>query len=580
MMSQTRPNVIMILTDDQGYGDMSCHGHPVLKTPKMDRLREESLRLTDFHVTPMCAPTRGELMSGVHCLRNGAMATSLGRHLLNPELPTIADLFSAGGYSTGIFGKWHLGDTYPYRPMDRGFEEAIYHHGFGLTGADSYWNNDYLNPYYHHKNEIKQAEGYCTDFWFDQAMDWMGRQQDAGHPFFCYIPTNVPHFPMWVDDVYKEEYAAYGENPAGFFGMIVELNENMARLDEFLTQQGMMENTILVFMTDNGHAGGALDVWNAGMRGGKCSRYDGGHRVPCFLRWLGGDLLAPQDLETPARATDIAPTLLDLCGVDYSAADFDGTSLAPVLRGEEHDLNERISVVQYFQNSICKDDSAVIWKKWRLVYGKELYDIAADPGQESDIAAEHPDIVEVMKSFYDAWWAEVEPGIYAVNALTVGAEEEPETMLTSCEWENVRADGAGSVRSAAEGVRGGIGSWSAAGKATERRGGPWNLDVAKPGVYEVDLRRWPAESGLRLAEGAPVFEAAYGTVEEGVALPITSASLYHEGRVVTQNITTEYDHARFRLDLPAGRTKIQGWFNDEDGNALCGAYYGYVRLVN
>ncbi len=314
-MTTAQPNVIIVLTDDQGYGDMSCHGHPVLHTPNMDRLHDESVRLTDFHVCPMCAPTRGEIMSGVHCVPNGAMATSLGRHLLKPELPTMADLFGAAGYATGIFGKWHLGDSYPFRPMDRGFQEAVYHHGFGLTGADSYWNNDYLNPYYRHNGVLEQAEGYCTDFWFDRAMAWMAGRREEGRPFLCYIPTNVPHFPMWVDDVYKEEFAAYGEDPAGFFGMIVELDQNLERLERFLVEKGLRRDTILLFMTDNGHAGGALDVYNAGMRGGKCSRYDGGHRVPFFMRWPGGGLAHERDLDTPARATDVLPTLLDLCGI-------------------------------------------------------------------------------------------------------------------------------------------------------------------------------------------------------------------------------------------------------------------------
>ncbi len=380
-MTQERPNVLIILTDDQGYGDMSCHGHPVLRTPNIDRLHDESVRLTDFHVAPMCAPTRGEIMSGVHCLRNGAMATSLARHLLKPELPTMADLLAADGYATGIFGKWHLGDSYPYRPMDRGFQEAIYHHGFGLAGADAYWENDYLNPHYRHNGVLEHAEGYCTDFWFDSAMAWMAEQHEQGRPFLCYIPTNVPHFPMWVDDVYKEEFAAYGGTPSGFFGMIVELDENLARLEKFLRENDLRDNTILIFMTDNGHAGGALDVYNAHMRGGKCSRYDGGHRVPCFIRWPGGDMLPPGDLSTPTQATDILPMLLELCGIDApEGAAFDGESLAPLLRGEPHELDDRMFVVQYFQNSIGKDDASVIWKQWRLVFGNELYDIHRDRG--------------------------------------------------------------------------------------------------------------------------------------------------------------------------------------------------------
>jgi len=565
MSSDGRPNVIVILTDDQGYGDLGCHGHPALKTPNFDRLHDESLRMIDFHVTPMCAPTRGEIMSGVHCLKNGAMATSLGRHLLKPQLPTMAELFADDGYATGIFGKWHLGDMYPYRPMDRGFEEAIYHHGFGLTGVDAYWCNDYLNPYYRHNGEVKRAEGYCTDFWFNSAMRWMGEQQERDRPFLCYIPTNVPHFPMWVDDVYKEQFAAYGDDPSGFFGMIVELDENLGRLARFLAERGLRDDTILVYMSDNGHAGKALDVYNAGMRGGKCSRYDGGHRVPCFVRWPNGGLKGPGEIDTPTRGTDILPTLLDLCGVEpQRETAFDGSSFAPLLRGESsEELADRISVVQYFQNSIGKDDAAVLWNQWRLVFGKELYDIHADPGQERDVSAEHPQVVAKLKDYYDRWWAEVEPGIHDFSPVTVGSEHEDPVTVTSCEWQDVRCDGVGGVRQGTD--------------KGEGRGGPWNVEVARPGEYEIELRRWPAESELKLREPAPKFDAAYGELSEGVALPIAAAVLEHAGEQEELTVSDGDAAARFTLTLPAGRTQVHGWFRDETGKDLAGAYYGYFR---
>ena len=561
-----RPNVIIVLTDDQGYGDMSCHGHPVLRTPNIDRIHDESVRLTDFHVSPMCAPTRGEILSGVHCVRNGAMATCLGRHLLKAELPTMPGLFAAAGYATGIFGKWHLGNSYPYRPMDRGFQEAVYHHGFGLTGADDYWNNDYLNPHYRHNGVLKQAEGYCTDFWFDQAMAWMAGRHEKGQPFLCYLPTNAPHFPMWVDDGYKKEFAAYGAEAAGFFGMIVELDGNLARLEKFLLEKGLRQDTILVFMTDNGHAGGALNVYNAHMRGGKCARYDGGHRVPCFVRWPGGSLLPPQDLDTPARGTDVLPTLLDLCGIAApEGRSFDGQSLAPVLRGQPHELAERMLVVQYFQNSIGKDDATVIYGQWRLVFGKELYDIRQDPAQQHDVSALHPDVVQAMREYYDRWWAGVEPGINDFSPLTIGSGHEETVTLTSCEWENVRCDGAASVRAA-----------NAAGVV---RGGPWNIQVANAGLYDVELRRWPAESGLALAEPAAAFQAAYGTAAAGVALPIASAVLARDEELHEQTAAAGAQSVRFSLRLPAGRTKLHGWFRDESGKDLSGAFYGYIRRI-
>jgi len=553
---------------------MSCHGHPFLKTPAIDRLHAESIRLTDFHVTPMCAPTRGALMSGMDPLKNGAQATSLGRQLLKPEIPTMADRFKEAGYRAGIFGKWHLGSSYPYRPMDRGFEESIYHLGFGLTGVEEYWNNDYYDMRYRHNGELKQAKGYCTDFWFDQAMTWMEAQIERDEPFFCYLPTNVPHFPMWIEDAYKEEFIEPAkdarDDAPGFFGMIVELNENLDRLDQFLEEKDLKENTIVVFMTDNGHAGGALNVYNAGMRGGKCSRYEGGHRVPGFIRWPGGGLRPPGEVDTPAQVQDILPTLLELCGIRSDAGQsIDGESLAPLLHGDDGHLADRKFVVQYFQNSVEKDDACVVWKKWRLVSGKELYDLEKDPGQEQDVAAAHPDVVAEMKAHYDAWWREVEPGLNDFSPLTVGSEAEPEVMLTSAEWENVRADGAGSPRH--------MGGKLAFGGGDATQGGPWNIHADREAVYRVELRRYPRESGLALAEAAPEFRAVAGVVEAGVSAPIERVSLTVDGEPAEAKPEMTPQAAVYRARLSQGRHRLQGWFADGANNPVCGAYYAYIR---
>lgn len=573
MSTTRRPNVILILTDDQGYGDMSCHGHPFLKTPNLDRLHDESVRLTDFHVAPMCTPSRSALMSGVDPLKNGAMATSLGRNLLKPELATVADHFHNGGYRTGIFGKWHLGSTYPYRPMDRGFEEAVYHLGFGLTGVEEWWNNDYYDPWYLHNGERKQGKGYCTDFWFDRAMDWMGQRGDSEEPFFCYLPTNVPHFPMWIEDQYREQFYPHLEDAkpdaAGFYGMIVELDENLARLDRFLEEKGLKEDTILLFITDNGHAGGALNIYNAGMRGGKCSRYEGGHRVPCFIRWPGGDLRPAGDVATPSQGQDILPTLLDLCGVPFDEPDaIDGRTLGPLLRGDDGHLADRKFVVQYFQNSVDKDDACVAWKKWRLVHGKELYDLTADPGQENDVADRHPEVVASLQEFYEGWWTEVEPGIHDFSPVYLGAEAQPEVMITSSEWQNVRADGAGNPRT--------LGGRAAYGEDA-RKGAPWNVRAEREASYRVELRRYPREAGLALTEASPEFRAVAGTIDAGVEAPIAGGRMVVDGAPLSFAEDASDEAVVFRVPLGKGHHQIHGWFVDADGEPVCGAYYAYVR---
>ncbi|MHC4271456.1 MAG: sulfatase-like hydrolase/transferase, partial [Planctomycetota bacterium] len=268
-----RPNVVLVMTDDQGYSDLSCHGNPVLKTPNLDKLYAESTHFTDFHVAPMCTPTRGELMTGKQAFRNGAVFVCQGKSMIRCGIPTMADMFRSAGYATGHFGKWHLGDNNPYRPQDRGFDETVHHGAWGITSMADYWDNDYFDDTYEHNGKLEKYEGYCTDVWFEEAMNWMAEQQKNHQPFLCYIPTNVPHWPDLVDEKYMKMYL--GEY-SGFFGMISQFDENMGRLEQFMQKSSLKENTIFIFMTDNGTSAGA-DVFNAGMRGNKEQYYEGGH---------------------------------------------------------------------------------------------------------------------------------------------------------------------------------------------------------------------------------------------------------------------------------------------------------------
>ncbi len=421
-----RPNVIIVLTDDQGYGDLSCHGNPILKTPNLDKLHNESIRFTDFHVCPMCTPTRAEIMTGRDCLTTGAYVVCSGHNLLRDDIPTMADFFAAGmfsdaGYRTGQFGKWHLGGNYPFRPQDRGFQESIYFRGWGVTSSQSRWNNDGYNDWYIHNGKLQHYQGYCTDIWFNEAMRWMKSCAARKEPFFVYLPTNAPHAPCWVPKKYSELYEGkVPENPdprairvADFFGMIVNINDNMGRLDAMLKECGLYDNTIVIFMTDNGGTVG-VRIWNAGMRGQKTQLYDGGHRVPCFVRWPAGKLRPPGDVAELTECQDLLPTLIDVCGLPASkAACFDGVSLAGLLHGKpQPELADRKLVVQYGIGKgpgPGKWNCAVMWGKWRLLYGKELYNIATDPGQTTEVAAQHPDIVKSLRDHYEAWWVRAEP---------------------------------------------------------------------------------------------------------------------------------------------------------------------------
>lgn len=574
-----RPNIIFVLTDDQGYGDLSCTGNPYLKTPTLDRLYGESVRLTDFHVAPMCTPTRGELLTGYDALRNGATFVCMGRSLLRTDLPTLADMLAAAGYHTGHFGKWHLGDNYPYRPQDRGFHETIHHPAWGITSAADYFGNDYFDDIYRHstvdrttgeKNDrLEQFYGYCTDVWFTEAMTWMSGCKQRKEPFFAYIATNAPHGPLWVPDHYRQPYLKDVErNEASFFGMIANIDENMAQLEHFLIQNDLRENTILIFMTDNGTATGE-GVYNAGMRGKKTSLYEGGHRVPCFIRWPDGGLTGGRDVDGVARSVDILPTLLDLCAVaPPDGWRGDGLSLEPYLRGAKSAVPARHAVIQYGHlndghwGQTAKDYAAVMWGEWRLVHGHELYNIQRDPGQTQDIAESNGDLVKRLQEHYEAWWSDVDTTLTTYQPITLGSNAENPVRLCSADWAWAYADNQANIRGCV------------------MESGTWHVDIARAGRYNLTLRRWPEESGLGIAAAAPVMQGVDGTFPEGKALPVDSAWLQVGHQEETQAVPHDATAQSFDMVLDQGATTIKSWWHDAAGNELAGAYYLTAKRVD
>lgn len=557
-----RPNVLIVLTDDQGYGDLSVHGNPVLKTPNLDRLHGESIRLTDFHVAPMCTPTRGQLLSGVDAMRNGAMNVSSGRAILRREFPTIAEIFAPAGYKTGIFGKWHLGDNYPYRPQDRGFQESLWFPSSHIPSAAGHFNNDYFDDVYIRNGKPAPVDGYTTDVFFREAQAWMRERAEKKQPFLCYIPLAAPHGPLFVPDRYREPYRDQKPAIASFYAMIANIDENLGRLETFLREAGLRENTIVIFMTDNGTATGD-PVFNAGMRGKKISLYEGGHRVPLFIRWPAGRLRAPGDLDLLTQAQDILPTLLELCGVNPPAtAKFDGMSLAAWLRGTTHVSSERMLVTQFTRMNDAlpkRGDAAVLWKKWRLVGDTELYDLAVDPAQERNVAERFPDVVGSMRRYYASWWAGVEPTVNDISPIHIGAEQANPTLLTPCEWVDVFFDQQAQVR---RGLK---------------KNGIWNLFVEKGGVYEFSLRRWPVEADAAITAPMPAHQGVDGVFPAGVALPVATAELKVGDVRESLRVAPDDKAVAFSTALERGRTQLQTWFRDADGAEIAGAYYVYVR---
>jgi len=584
-MNTTAPNVILIITDDQGYGDLGCHGNPVALTPNIDKLHAESVRFTDFHGAPMCTPTRGQLLTGLDAARNGALNVSSGRTLLRPELSTIADVFRAGGYRTGLFGKWHLGDNYPYRPQDRGFEESIWFPSSHISSLPDYWENDYFDDVYCHNGERKRFRGYCTQVFFDAALKWIDERHRNDERFFAYIPTNAPHYPLWVPEEDRSAIEAYftrnehllseklkpalRESIIRFLAMIRNLDSEVGRLREFLAERDLADNTILVFMTDNGSTFGHV-YYNAGMRGAKCSLWEGGHRVPCFVHWPAAGLTKGRDVAGLTEVQDILPTLAELCGL-AAPSGLDGISLAPVLLGDDRPPAERMLVTNYSRmpgdldyptpdspSIVRREGAAVMWKHWRLLEGNALYDLRTDPAQDENVINQHPDVARVMQDHLDNWWADVEPVVNQPQRIVIGSDEENPSMLSACEWADVFVDQQRQVR------------------VGERKNSYWHLNVDQPGEYRFELCRWPRESGLGLTEACDAVTVTDGELCKGNVIPIARARIFIGGHKFTKPVEESADSVVFTVHLDTGPVLLHTWFDDADGHPLCGVFYVYV----
>jgi arylsulfatase B len=574
--AEGRPNVVLIITDDQGYGDLSCHGNPVLKTPHLDRLYDESVRLADYHVAPTCSPTRAALVTGHWTNRTGVWHTSGGRSLLPENEVTMGQIFLDAGYATGMFGKWHMGDNYPFRPEDRGFSEVMRHGGGGVGQTPDFWNNSYFDGTYFHNSAPEAVKGYCTDVWFDYARRFIKAQKKAGKPFLAYISTNAPHWPMHAPPEFAAPYEKrFGVHVGHFLGMIANIDDNMGRLRTFLDQEGLAENTIFIFTGDNG-TGAGHKVFNAGMRGRKQSEYDGGHRVPLFIHWPAGGLAGGRDVEEITAHVDVLPTLIDLSGIEPpEGVKFDGRSIRPLLEGKASLVDgswpDRILVTdsQRVMDPIKWRRSAVMTSRWRLVNGRELYDIKQDPAQENDVAGAQPDVVARLRAFYEAWWAELEPKFQQVPAIYLGHEAESPAWLTSHDW--IAADTVPWNQSL---VRQALAEPSATGY--------WNVKVVEAGEYEIRLRRWPEEADTAIDAPLPPAPGVPGDspfrATPGKAVPAVKASVRIGEATAETPVEPGAKEVVLRMTLPVGKTRMTALFTTRDGSAV-GAFYAYVKKL-
>ncbi|MCM2369801.1 arylsulfatase [Aporhodopirellula aestuarii] len=445
-MDGSRPNIVLVMTDDQGMGDLSCMGNEVVRTPKIDRFYAQSTRFTDFQVSPTCAPTRAAIMSGRAPFKNGVTHTIMQRERMALSTFTLPQALQTAGYKTGIFGKWHLGDEEAYLPGNRGFDEVLIHGsgGIGQVPLGDFppnKENVYFDNVLLHNDTIVKTEGYCTDVFFQSGLAWINSQIEGGNPYFAYIALNAPHAPLVAPEKYTRRFIelGYDKGTAGRYGMIENIDDNFGRLMDKLTEWKALDNTLVIFMTDNGatHLSGTLNGkkvrhFNANLRGGKNSPNEGGTHVPAFWHWKGV-LDEGVDVDALTAHVDLYPTFCELVGAELPAdvQEFDGRSLLPLLNDPNAKWPDRELFVHCGRWPAGERDRfkftkcGVRTQSWRLVNNSELYDIAADPSETTDVSGDHPEVMDRLRKAYDQWWESVIPMMVNEDLPKVRPEDQP-----------------------------------------------------------------------------------------------------------------------------------------------------------
>ena len=464
---EKRPNIVIMMTDDQGYGDIGAHGNPYLKTPHIETIGEQGIEMTHFMSYPNCSASRAALLTGRYPYRTGVTAVTQVDHFMNASEVTIAEILSDNGYRTGIFGKWHIGDNHPMRPTDQGFQEALVHKGGGIGQAAGPAGNTYFDPVLEHNNVSKKYNGYCDDIFTDAALDFMDKKDNR--PFFTYLATNLPHFPLQVPDKKAEPFRKMGlhEDNALTYGMIDNIDTNVGRVLDKLKELGIEENTIVIFLSDNGPRQRRTknDLypgrWVANLRGTKTSVYDSGIRIPFYVKWPK-QLSSNKKTSVMGTMIDILPTVLDATKIEAPKnIKIDGKSLLPLWKKDDaKSLKGRAFFVQmhYGPTPFKYMHFAVRTQKYKLVSphdfphgivhqptdfelknvlkNLELYDVENDPSERINIAENHPELVDKMLSRYENWFDEVteERDSKGIQKIHLGTKAQPHVTLSRFDW--------------------------------------------------------------------------------------------------------------------------------------------------
>jgi len=433
---QTLPNVILIMTDDQGWGDFGVNGNKVIETPNLDAMAKNSVSWESFYVSPVCSPTRASLMTGRYNQRTKCLDTYLGRSMMATDEVTIAEVLNGAGYATGIFGKWHLGDNYPMRPSDQGFEYSLVHRGGGLgQPSDAIANDDrYTNPILFRNNEEVQTKGYCTDVYFDEAIEFITKSAEYQRPFFAYIATNAPHGPFHdvpaelLEHYKKKDFSSVvkGDNPKELdkvqriAAMITNTDQNVGKLFKVLEEKKLLENTLIIYLNDNGPN---TLRFNGVFKGKKSDVYEGGVRSPLWMHWPSKLKAGTKITSNNAAHIDIMPTIMEACEMGAGDAfEFDGRSLLGKALKPDLEMKTRPIVIQCHRGATMVRNRHFMVRdgNWKLVcdtgFGSttikkelpfKLYDLSKDPGETKDVAGENAEEVKRLTEIYNKWFDDV-----------------------------------------------------------------------------------------------------------------------------------------------------------------------------
>ncbi|MEO1244355.1 MAG: arylsulfatase [Pseudomonadota bacterium] len=583
-----RPNIVLIVTDDQGNGDVGMNGNPIVQTPNIDRLAKESTYFSNFHVDPTCSPTRAALMTGKHSMRAGVWHTIMGRSLMPAKQRTIAEILQEQGYRTGIFGKWHLGDNYPFRPQDQGFDVSLIHGGGGVGQTPDYWGNVQFGDTYFRNGEPESFAGYATTVWFDEALKFIRESGDS--PFFAYVALNAPHRPWRAPPDYVAPYEALGLPPemARFYAMITHLDGQLGRLRNELDTLALSDDTVLIFMTDNGSALSRTDdyygdegyeaflkrveeepeyegwTFNSGLRGFKSEVYEGGHRVPLIVHSPSGEFGAPSDVDALTAHYDLLPTILDLVGIE-SPGDIDGISLVDIVAGNV-DVEERTVVVTNQRLDIPSLDrpSVVMQGPWRYVVWREngveeLFNLDADPAQKDNVLKAHPAVVSQLETALQEWWSAATAEGFARQRVIVGAAAENPVRLSAMDWMEAQSTSEVPWNPGFETPKTELPYARWLDREHEFGALPWYVSVAASDEYRVSVYLYDQPASRPVGKSWAILEV--------------------DGERSVQAISRWSSHAVFDVDLEQGNTKLKAWFADDEAGELnpVPAFFAYVK---